>query len=73
MVVKLIRKFADSIDGVDLSNHRAGDVIRVSKQDGNLLLAEGWAVPAVSPAHSEKKGCSTFLPQTEAADTSVAS
>ena len=40
----LIRKLADSIDGIDLSRHRVGDMIDLLGRDAQLLLAEGWAV-----------------------------
>jgi hypothetical protein len=44
--VRITRKFADFIDGVDLSARRVGDVIHVPAQEAKLLLAEQWAVPA---------------------------
>jgi hypothetical protein len=44
MIVVLIRKLANSIDGVDLSRYRVGDVLRVPLAAARLLLAEGWAV-----------------------------
>ena len=44
MIVVLIRKLADSIDGVDLSRCRVGDVLRVPLIAARLLLAEGWAI-----------------------------
>jgi hypothetical protein len=44
MIVVLIRKLADFIDGVDLSRYRVGDVLRVPFAAARLLLAEGWAV-----------------------------
>ena len=43
MKVRLIRKFADLIDGIDLSRAKAGEVLDVSAHDANLLIAEGWA------------------------------
>ena len=42
--VRITRKFAEFIDGVDLSARRVGDVIEVSARDAKLLLAERWAV-----------------------------
>lgn len=44
MRVRITRKFAEFIDGVDLSSKRVGDVIEVSARDAKLLLAENWAV-----------------------------
>jgi len=45
MQVRLIRKFANLINGVDLSKSRIGDVMTVPVQHGQMLIAEGWAVP----------------------------
>jgi hypothetical protein len=41
--VRLIRKLAECIDGVDLSDRRVGDVIEVAAGEARLLLAEQWA------------------------------
>src|SRR5262245_39822352 len=43
MMVRLTRKLADCIDGVDLSRRRVGDVFNVSRRAAQLLMAEGWA------------------------------
>lgn len=42
--VRLIRKLANRIDGVDISGYRVGDIVTVPLRDGQLLIAEGWAV-----------------------------
>jgi hypothetical protein len=44
MRVRLTRKFAEEIDGVDLRGHSVGDVLDVSPAEGRLLIAEEWAV-----------------------------
>jgi len=44
--LRLTRKFAEMINGVDLSRARCGEVIDVTEHDGAVLMAEGWAVPA---------------------------
>ena len=44
MVVRLVAKLADVVDGVDLSRFREGDLIEVPNRDAELLIAEGWAV-----------------------------
>jgi len=41
--VRLTRKFADLIDGIDLSRVKTGEVVDVSPTDACLLVAEGWA------------------------------
>ena len=45
MVVRLTRKLADRIDGVDLTSHSVGDVFEVAPHAAQLLITEGWAVP----------------------------
>ncbi len=50
MRVRLTRKFAEAIDGIDLSRHCVGDFIDLPQHDADLLLAEGWALPADSDA-----------------------
>ena len=44
MRVRLIKKLAQWIDGVDLRTHAPGDVFDLSRSEARLLLAEGWAV-----------------------------
>jgi RNA-binding protein YlmH len=46
MQIRLTRKFAEAIDGVDLSRRAVGDVFNLSRHDAQLLVAEGWASPA---------------------------
>jgi CheY-like chemotaxis protein len=41
--VRLIRKLANHLNGVDVSSVRVGDAIEVSNSVGALLVAEGWA------------------------------
>jgi hypothetical protein len=48
MKIQLTRKLADSIDGVDLSRGKVGKVINVKRHDAQLLIAEGWGLPADS-------------------------
>jgi hypothetical protein len=44
MKVRLTRKLAQVINGVDLSNHDVGDTLDLPERKGRLLVAEGWAV-----------------------------
>ena len=41
--VRLTRKYADVIDGVDLSHAHVGDRLDLSPHDAEVLIAEGWA------------------------------
>jgi hypothetical protein len=43
MRVRLTRKLADEIDGIDLSHRQVGDTLDLPRRQGQLLIAEGWA------------------------------
>ena len=43
MRVRLTKKFAEMIDGIDLSAHHPGDILDVTRSEARLLIAEGWA------------------------------
>lgn len=43
--VRLTRKLANVIDGVDLSRRKVGQRLPLEKHEARLLLAEGWAEP----------------------------
>lgn len=43
--VRLIRKYAEMINGIDLSAASTGDEIELSPRDAAMLIAEGWAAP----------------------------
>jgi hypothetical protein len=45
MKVRLTKKLAECIDGVELSDHRVGDILELPPTQARLLLAEEWAVP----------------------------
>ena len=54
--VRLTRKLAARIDGIDLKDAEVGDVLDIPLHDANLLIAEGWAVaPAERRQHSSKR------------------
>lgn len=58
MRVRLTRRLATSIDGIDLSAHRVGDVLDLKGAEGELLIAEGWATRVVSclaPASARRR------------------
>jgi hypothetical protein len=46
MRIRLTRKLSQLLNGVDISRPRVGDVIDLLRRDAELLLAEGWALPA---------------------------
>jgi hypothetical protein len=41
--VRLIRKLAERVNGVDLSKVHVGDSLDLPSKDARLLIAEGWA------------------------------
>ena len=69
--VRLVRKFADILDGVNLQTAKVGDRLDLPRRDAEVLIAEGWAeraeerrvrllprrtvVAADSPRRSRKK------------------
>ena len=52
MAVRLIKKLAEVIDDIDLSQVKIGDVLTLPSREGRLLIAEGWAVPDRQPRHT---------------------
>jgi len=59
MLIRLTRKLAERVDGVDLSRSREGDVLDLSRHEAHLLVAEGWAVacePPVPPQSPPQDG-----------------
>jgi hypothetical protein len=43
--VRLTRKLAEEIDGVNLSGRHVGDVLDLPPDEARLLMAENWALP----------------------------
>lgn len=62
--VRLTRKYAEMIDGVNLVDADVGDRLALSRRDANMLIAEGWAVP------SEERPVRLLPGRAHAADTS---
>lgn len=44
MELRLTRKLAEVIDGVDLTGRAVGDIVKLPASEARLLIAEGWAV-----------------------------
>ena len=53
MRIRLTRKLAQLLNGVDISRRTVGDVIDLPDREAALLLAEGWALPADGEAASQ--------------------
>ena len=45
MQIRLTRKLANVLDGVDVTAYEIGDVLEVTSREAELLIAEGWAEP----------------------------
>jgi hypothetical protein len=45
MKVRLLKKLADEVDGVDLRGHTVGETFDLPPREATLLLAEQWAMP----------------------------
>lgn len=69
MRVRLLRKLADRLDGIDVSGYGEGDVIDLPRAQAHLLIAEQWALPFRGPSR-ELRGTSTFHERVVAADRS---
>jgi hypothetical protein len=41
--IRLTRKLAGRLDGIDVSNQQVGDIIELPDKAGAMLIAEGWA------------------------------
>jgi hypothetical protein len=61
MKVRLIRKLAERLDGVDLSGCAPGDLLELPLREAQLLVAEGWALPFRGPRRADVR-CSSTAP-----------
>ena len=52
--VTLTNKYAEVIDGVDLSRAQVGDHLRLPAREAALLIAEGWAVARRDRVNAER-------------------
>lgn len=55
MKVRVLRKFAHVLNGIDLSKAHAGDELELSARDAELLIAEGWAAPVATADDKEPR------------------
>jgi hypothetical protein len=75
MRVRLIRKLADMIDGVDLRPYETGDIFEIPAPEARLLVAEQWAIPerrAVDRGEPPRQFMSRSPTERHARDLSVA-
>ena len=62
MKVRLSKKLAERLNGIDVSSVRAGDVLDVSEREAAILLAEQWAVPLEEPSDAKAQEPPPILP-----------
>ena len=60
--IRLTKKLAESIDGIDLEQRRVGDIFEVSESEGRVLVAEQWAAWEDPPAETEQLSAKATLP-----------
>ena len=58
MKVRLTRKLAQLVDGIDLSSAREGDTLDLPADQAKLIVAEGWAIP-VSERSGTERACAS--------------
>ena len=46
MRVRIVRKLADRVDGIDLAHCGVGDLLDLTEPEARTMVAEQWAVPA---------------------------
>ena len=63
MKIRLLRKFANLINGVDLSKAHAGETLDLPERDAGILLAEGWASKLKGAARARDKAQDRGTPQ----------
>jgi len=56
MKVRLTKRLANMIDGIDLDGHVPGDVLTLPERDAQMLVAERWAIPERREQSGEPPG-----------------
>ena len=51
MRIKLVRKYANSLNGIDLTSVAVGDIVELQPYHAVLLIREGWAEPLEEPSN----------------------
>jgi hypothetical protein len=65
MRIRLTRKLSQLLNGIDISRLSVGDVIDLPRHDAELLLAEGWALPAADDRFEPSKRGNAARPGTK--------
>jgi hypothetical protein len=54
--VRLTHKYAEMIDGIDLSRREVGERLPLPSRDARVLIAEGWAEPVAAEEQRDPEG-----------------
>jgi len=70
MKVRLTRKLAEQIDGIDLEGRVPGDLLDLPPEQARLIIAEEWAIPERREPQREtrREQSSQDTPRRRAAD-----
>ena len=47
--IRLTRKLAGHLNGIDVTNQRVGDIMQLPDKAAAMLIAEGWAEAVTEP------------------------
>ena len=50
--IRLTRKLAARLNGIDVTNQRVGDIMQLPDRAAAMLIAEGWAEAVAEPVPS---------------------
>jgi hypothetical protein len=81
MLIRLTRKLAQYLDGIDVSAYQVGDVLDLPRREAELLIAEQWAEayfesvkrPARSPDRADQQAPPTTAFRSDRADGTAVS
>jgi len=68
MLVRLTRKLAEYLDGVDLSYRSVNEIFDLPSREAELLIAEGWATHVTERPPKRRRSTAKRVPP-EAGDT----
>jgi hypothetical protein len=69
MLVRLTKKLAEVVNGLDLSQCAEGDLLDLPERDAKMLLAEGWAEATAQLTFPDREGIWRPDARQEAADS----
>ena len=60
--IRLTRKFANSLNGVDLSTRRTGEIFDLRSDAAAILIEAGWAELWIEPPLAQSPGAKSRTP-----------